>query len=117
MQMNGRGQRGIIRPLSVAPMMQRTDRHFRMIMRAITQQTLLYTEMVTTGAILHGDRERHLGYDPLEKPLALQLGGDNPSDLRSCARIAEDLGYDEVNLNVGCRVIVFKKVGSVPVDG
>lgn len=83
-------------------MMDRTDRHFRAFFRRITRHTLLYTEMVHTGAILHGDRERHLGFDPEERPLALQLGGDDPSALAECARIAERWGYDEVNLNVGC---------------
>jgi tRNA-dihydrouridine synthase A len=83
-------------------MMQRTDRHFRYFMRQITRHTLLYTEMVTTGAILHGDRGRLLGFSELERPLALQLGGDDPKQLAQCARIAEDLGYDEINLNVGC---------------
>jgi len=83
-------------------MMQRTDRHFRVIMRQITRETLLYTEMVTTGAILHGDRDRHLRYSEIEHPISLQLGGDNPDALRQCARIAEDWGYDEVNINVGC---------------
>ncbi|MEE2786853.1 MAG: tRNA dihydrouridine(20/20a) synthase DusA [Myxococcota bacterium] len=101
-QQRERRTRGLVRPVSIAPMMQRTDRHFRVMMRAMTQHTLLYTEMVTTGAILHGDRARHLGYNPIEKPLALQVGGDDPKQLRACARIAEDLGYDEVNLNVGC---------------
>lgn len=91
-----------IAPLSVAPMMDRTDRHFRYFMRQITRQTLLYTEMVTSKAIIHGDRERLLGFSLAEKPLALQLGGDSPSELASCARIAADMGYDEVNLNVGC---------------
>ncbi|MEZ4317434.1 MAG: tRNA dihydrouridine(20/20a) synthase DusA [Myxococcota bacterium] len=89
-------------PLSVAPMMDRTDRHFRWFMRQVTRRTLLYTEMVTTGAILHGDREYLLGYDPIEHPVALQLGGDDPEALTTCARIAEDLGYDEIDLNVGC---------------
>ncbi|MBD1860293.1 MULTISPECIES: tRNA dihydrouridine(20/20a) synthase DusA [Trichocoleus] len=89
-------------PLSVAPMMDRTDRHFRYFMRQITQRTLLYTEMVTSSAILHGDRERLLAFSPEEKPLALQVGGDNPKDLAICAQIAVDLGYDEINLNVGC---------------
>jgi len=89
-------------PLSVAPMMDRTDRHMRRVMRAITRHTLLYTEMVTQGAVLHGDRERLLGYDPTEHRIALQLGGDDPAKLAECARIAEDMGYDEVNLNVGC---------------
>lgn len=83
-------------------MMDRTDRHYRRMMRAITRHTLLYTEMVTTGAILRGPRDRELAYDPVEHPIALQLGGDDPVALRQCARIAEDRGYDEVNLNVGC---------------
>jgi tRNA-dihydrouridine synthase A len=89
-------------PLSVAPMMDRTDRHFRYFMRQITRRTLLYTEMVTTGAILHGDRTRLFGFTPAEKPLALQVGGDDPKALALCAQIAEDMGYDEINLNVGC---------------
>ncbi|MGC9503367.1 tRNA dihydrouridine(20/20a) synthase DusA [Baaleninema sp.] len=89
-------------PLSIAPMMDRTDRHFRYFMRQITRRTLLYTEMLTTGAILHGKRAKLLGFSPEEKPLALQLGGDNPAELAQCARIAEDMGYDEINLNVGC---------------
>ncbi|MFV8755588.1 tRNA dihydrouridine(20/20a) synthase DusA [Nannocystaceae bacterium ST9] len=83
-------------------MMDRTDRYFRRLMRLISSHTLLYTEMVTCSAILHGDRDRLLGFDPIERPLALQLGGDDPVALRECARIAEALGYDEVNLNVGC---------------
>ncbi len=89
-------------PLSVAPMMDRTDRHMRGVMRTITRHTLLYTEMVTTGAVIHGDREHILGYDPVEHPVSLQLGGDDPVALAESARIAADLGYDEVNLNVGC---------------
>lgn len=83
-------------------MMDRSDRHFRRLMRLISQQTLLYTEMVTCPAILHGDRERLLGFDAEERPLALQLGGDDPTQLAACARVAAELGYDEVNLNVGC---------------
>ncbi len=94
--------RGVTLSLSVAPMMQRTDRHFRWLMRRITGRTLLYTEMVNTGAILFGDRERHLGFSPEEHPVALQLGGDDPDALARCAAIAEDWGYDEVDLNVGC---------------
>jgi tRNA-dihydrouridine synthase A len=89
-------------PLSVAPMMDRTDRHYRYFMRQITRHTLLYTEMITTAALLHGDRSKLLGFSEAEKPLALQLGGDNPTHLAACARQAEDWGYDEVNLNVGC---------------
>ncbi len=88
--------------LSVAPMMDRTDRHFRYFMRQITRCTLLYTEMITTAAIVHGDRHKLLDFSPEEKPLSLQLGGDDPQTLADCAKIAEDWGYDEVNLNVGC---------------
>lgn len=96
-------RRGVVRPLSVAPMMERTDRHFRWFVRRITRRALLYTEMVTTGAILRGeDPERFLAFHPEERPLALQLGGDDPAELAACARIAESMGYDEVNLNVGC---------------
>lgn len=83
-------------------MMDRTDRHFRYVMRQITRRTLLYTEMVTTAAILHGDREKLLGFSPAERPLALQIGGDDPPSAAECARIAEGMGYDEVNVNVGC---------------
>lgn len=89
-------------PLSVAPMMDRSDRHFRWLMRQITRRALLYTEMVTTGAVLHGDREKLLGFHPDEHPVALQLGGDDPEALAACARIGVDLGYDEIDLNVGC---------------
>ncbi len=95
-------RRGGVWPLSIAPMMDRTDRHYRYFMRRITRRTLLYTEMVTTSAILHGDRDKLLAFDPSEKPLALQLGGDDPDQLAACARLAEAWGYDEVNLNVGC---------------
>lgn len=89
-------------PVSVAPMMDRTDRHFRFFMRLITKRTLLYTEMITAQAILSGDRTRLLDYHPAEHPLALQVGGDDPRMLADVARIAEDFGYDEINLNVGC---------------
>ncbi|MEG3437945.1 tRNA dihydrouridine(20/20a) synthase DusA [Pannus brasiliensis CCIBt3594] len=88
--------------LSVAPMMDYTDRHFRYFLRQITRRPLLYTEMITAMAIKHGDRYKLLGFSELEKPLSLQLGGDDPALLAECARIAEDFGYDEVNLNVGC---------------
>lgn len=94
--------RGTLRPLSIAPMMARTDRHFRVFLRQFTRRTLLYTEMVTQHAVLHGDRDKLLGFSPIEHPIALQLGGDDPRHLAECARIAADLGYDEVNLNVGC---------------
>ncbi|HYE44687.1 MAG TPA: tRNA dihydrouridine(20/20a) synthase DusA, partial [Caulobacter sp.] len=87
---------------SVAPMMDWTDRHCRALHRTLTGRALLYTEMVTTGAVLHGDREKLLGYDPVEHPVALQLGGSDPDDLAACARIGAELGYDEINLNVGC---------------
>ncbi|WP_426777663.1 tRNA dihydrouridine(20/20a) synthase DusA [Lusitaniella coriacea] len=89
-------------PVSIAPMMDRTDRHYRYFMRQMTRRTLLYTEMVVAAAILHGDRAKLLGFSPEEKPLALQVGGDNPQDLSICAQVAEEMGYDEINLNVGC---------------
>ena len=95
-------RRGQLWPLSIAPMMDRTDRHYRYFMRQITRHTLLYTEMITTAALLHGDRDKLLSFSAAEKPLALQLGGDDPAHLATCARLAEDWGYDEVNLNVGC---------------
>jgi tRNA-dihydrouridine synthase A len=88
--------------LSVAPMMDWTDRHCRYFHRLLTKQTLLYTEMVTTGALLHGDVPRHLDFNPEEHPVALQLGGSEPEDLAACAKLAERWGYDEVNLNCGC---------------
>lgn len=87
--------------LSVAPMLDWTDRHCRYFHRLLSQQTLLYTEMVTTGAILHGKGD-FLEYNEQEHPLALQLGGSNPVDLAACAKLAGERGYDEVNLNVGC---------------
>jgi tRNA-dihydrouridine synthase A len=87
---------------SVAPMMDWTDRHCRAFHRTLTTRARLYTEMVTTGAVLHGDRERLLGFDPVEHPVALQLGGSDPAALAKCARIGADWGYDEINLNVGC---------------
>jgi tRNA-dihydrouridine synthase A len=86
----------------VAPMMEWTDRHCRFFHRLLTRRALLYTEMLTTGAVLHGDRARLLRYDPAEHPLALQLGGCDPQALAACARIGADLGFDEINLNVGC---------------
>ena len=87
---------------SIAPMMEWTDRHCRFFHRLLTRRALLYTEMITTGAVLHGDRARLLAFDRAEHPVALQLGGSDPRQLAQCARIAADLGYDEVNLNVGC---------------
>ena len=97
-----RSGKGLDRRLSVAPMMDCTDRFDRYFLRRITRRALLYTEMVTTGAILHGDRERLLRFDPAEHPLALQLGGSEPAALAECARIGAARGYDEINLNVGC---------------
>src|SRR5215203_1398396 len=87
---------------SVAPMMDWTDRHCRFFHRLLSRRTRLYTEMVTTGAVIHGPRERLLGFDPAEHPVALQLGGSDPRDLAAAARIGADFGYDEINLNVGC---------------
>jgi tRNA-dihydrouridine synthase A len=87
---------------SVAPMMDWTDRHCRFFHRVLSRRARLYTEMVTTGAVIHGNRERLLGFAPEEHPVAAQLGGSNPADLAEAARILWDVGYDEVNLNVGC---------------
>lgn len=92
----------IDRRFSVAPMMECTDRFYRYFARLLTRRALLYTEMITTGAALHGDRRRILGFDPLEHPVALQLGGADPAAMAECARLAEALGYDEVNINCGC---------------
>ena len=79
-----------------------TDRHYRYMMRFLTRKTLLYTEMVTTGALLFGDKKRHLDFSPEELPLSLQLGGDDPHDMAQCAKLGQDWGYTEVNINVGC---------------
>jgi tRNA-dihydrouridine synthase A len=89
-------------PLCVAPMMDWTDRNCRFFHRQISQHTLLYTEMLTTGAVIHGDRDRLLGFSPAEHPVAIQLGGSEPEQLAQAARIAEEWGYDEINLNCGC---------------
>jgi tRNA-dihydrouridine synthase A len=86
----------------VAPMMEWTDRHCRFFHRLLTRRALIYTEMITTGAVLHGERARLLAHDATEHPVALQLGGCDPRQLAECARIAEEFGYDEVNLNIGC---------------
>ncbi|MGS0676187.1 tRNA dihydrouridine(20/20a) synthase DusA [Shewanella sp. 0m-4] len=93
--------RPINRTFSIAPMLDWTDRHYRYFARLMSSQTLLYTEMVTTGAILHG-RGDYLAYNEEEHPLALQLGGSNAVDLAACAKLAAERGYDEINLNVGC---------------
>ncbi len=91
------------RKVSLAPMLDWTDRHFRHLLRLVSNNMWLYSEMVTTGAILHGNNlERFLGYNPQEQPLSLQLGGSDPVDLAQCCQIAEKYGYNEVNLNVGC---------------
>ncbi len=88
--------------LSVAPMMDWTDRHCRYLHRLLSRHALLYTEMVTTGALVHGDVPRHLRFNAEEHPLALQLGGSEPADLAHCAKLGEQWGYDEINLNCGC---------------
>jgi tRNA-dihydrouridine synthase A len=88
--------------MSVAPMMDWTDRHCRYFHRLLSRHALLYTEMVTTGALLHGDVPRHLDFNAEEHPVALQLGGSEPADLAHCAKLAQQWGYDEVNLNCGC---------------
>jgi tRNA-dihydrouridine synthase A len=92
----------ISRRFCIAPMMEWTDRHCRYFHRLLTRRALLYTEMVTTGAVIHGDRQRLLGFDPAEHPVAVQLGGSNPAALAQAARICAGLGYAEINLNVGC---------------
>jgi tRNA-dihydrouridine synthase A len=86
----------------IAPMMDWTDKHCRYFHRLLTKQALLYTEMVTAGALIHGDSRRYLSFNPEEHPVALQLGGSDPHELATCAKMAEDAGYDEVNLNIGC---------------
>ena len=101
-QARAQGQADAAWRLSVAPMMDWTDRHCRYFHRLLTHHTRLYTEMVTTGALLHGDVARHLRFNPQEQPLALQLGGSEPADLARAARMGADWGYDEINLNCGC---------------
>jgi tRNA-dihydrouridine synthase A len=86
----------------VAPMMEWTDRHCRFFHRILTRRAMLYTEMVTAAAVIHGDRQRLIGFDPAEGPLGLQLGGSDPGDLARAARYGEAFGYDEINLNCGC---------------
>jgi tRNA-dihydrouridine synthase A len=93
---------GASRIFSIAPMMEWTDRHCRFFHRLLTRRALIYTEMVTTGAVLRGDRARLIGFDPAEQPVALQLGGCDPAALAACARIGADFGYAEINLNIGC---------------
>jgi len=93
---------GLDRRVSVAPMMERTDRHDRVFLRLISSRALLYSEMISTGAIVHGGRTDLLAFDAAEHPVALQVGGADPAELAECARIAAAFGYDEINLNVGC---------------
>src|SRR5262245_49696504 len=88
--------------LCVAPMMDVTDRHCRYFLRQVNSSAFLYTEMITTGALIHGDVERHLAFSKEEHPVALQLGGSEPEDLARCAKLGEQYGYDEINLNCGC---------------
>jgi len=88
--------------LSLAPMLDWTDRDFRYLCRLISKHTLLYTEMVTTGALLHGDHQRFLAHEKIEYPMALQLGGSDPTELANCAKLGAEAGYQEINLNVGC---------------
>lgn len=94
--------RGTTIPVSVAPMMDHTDQHLRTFLRGISRRVLLYTEMVHANALLHGETVRFLAHDPVEHPVSLQLGGDDPSALAQAARMVEQAGFDEVNLNVGC---------------
>jgi tRNA-dihydrouridine synthase A len=98
----GKSEKQISRRFAVAPMMEWTDRHCRFFHRLLTRRALIYTEMLTTAAILRGDRERLLGFDAFEHPVALQLGSSDPHALSASARIGQDFGYDEINLNVGC---------------
>src|SRR5688500_6672689 len=88
--------------LCVAPMMDWTDRHCRYFLRQVSSRARLYTEMITTGALLHGDVERHLAFSVEEHPVALQLGGSEPGELARCAALGAAYGYDEINLNIGC---------------
>jgi tRNA-dihydrouridine synthase A len=105
MTIKGRGPQVSLetaRRFSVAPMIDWTDRHCRYLHRLLTSRGLLFTEMITTGAILRGDTERHLRFDPVEQPVALQLGGSDPADFAAATRLGDTFGYDEINLNVGC---------------
>src|SRR5688572_13244181 len=90
------------RRFSIAPMMDWTDRHCRVLHRQLTRRALLFTEMITSAAVVHGNRDQLLGYSPVEQPLALQLGGSDPAELAEAARIGTAFGYLEINLNVGC---------------
>ncbi len=100
--MSSAAAQSTIRRFSVAPMMSHTDRHFRYLLRLLSRHTMLYTEMLTTGALLHGDTDRHIRFHAAEHPVGIQLAGNNPDELADCARIARHYGYDEINLNLGC---------------
>jgi len=102
LKLNDKNGTSVDRRFSIAPMMDWTDRHCRFFHRLLTRRALLYTEMLTTGAVLHGERTRLLGFDPFEHPVALQLGGSDPAALAQSARIGADFGYVEINLNCGC---------------
>ncbi len=102
MEKGKKSQIGVASRFAVAPMIDWTDTHCRVFHRQLTRRALLYTEMIVADAVIHGDRDRLLGYQPLEHPLALQLGGSDPGKLAEAVRIAADYGYDEINLNVGC---------------
>ena len=88
--------------ISIAPMVDITDRHFRYFCRLLTKKSMLYTEMITSSAIIHGDRNKLLDFDPIEKPIALQIAGCDKDEVAEAVKIAEDWDYDEINLNVGC---------------
>src|SRR5688500_11880138 len=94
--------RAVTLPLSIAPMMDVTDRHCRFFLRQFNSRARLYTEMITTGALIHGDVPRHLEFNEQEHPVALQLGGSEPHELARCAKLGAAYGYDEINLNIGC---------------
>ena len=96
--------------VSVAPMMDCTDRHDRFFLRLISKNVMLYSEMVATKSAIHGDRKKILSFSPEEKPLALQVGGSDKKELAEVSKIAEDMGYDEININLGCQVKKFKKI-------
>ena len=100
--MNDKISKIIDRRLSIAPMMDHTDKHFRYLMRLLTKHSILYTEMITTGALIFGNRKKFLDYNSNEHPIAIQLGGNNPKELLECSIMAENEGYNEVNLNIGC---------------
>ena len=96
--------------IAVAPMMAWTDRHCRHLHRLYSPSVVLFSEMITTGALIHGKQTHQLDYDASQHPVAVQLGGNDPHDLATCARLAEQWGYDEINLNIGCPRIEFSGV-------